>query len=88
MHTIFAILTVIIKLTGKWTDFHQADFCERLINLQCLYYKTTDQLEKKFQDGNCVTEAKQMLGNLVYVEKKRFAIHRCGRSHGQEIAPP
>ena len=31
MHTIFTILVSIIKLTGKWTDFHLSNFCERLM---------------------------------------------------------
>ena len=32
MHIVFAILTSIIKLTEKLTDFHQADFCDRLMH--------------------------------------------------------
>ena len=31
-----------LKPTGKRTDFHQADVCERLIYLQCAHYRTVD----------------------------------------------
>ena len=32
MDIVFAILTSIIKLTEKLTDFYQADFCDRLMH--------------------------------------------------------
>ena len=63
MHTIFTILVSLIKLTRKQTDFHQAEFCERL--------KTTNQLQKKFQYGNSVIEDNQLLGNVLYDGKKK-----------------
>ena len=69
-----------IKLTGKRTDFYQADFCERLMYFQRLHYRIKHQLQNKFQVGNSVIEAKQLLGNLVYEEKKRFAVRKCGHS--------
>ena len=56
MHTVFTILICIIKLTEKRTDFHQADFCERLMYLQCFHYRITSQVQKKFQDGKGVIE--------------------------------
>ena len=60
-------------------DFHQ--------NLLCLRYRAGDQLQKKFQDRSSVIERKQMLGNLVYDEKKIFAVRKCGRAQGQKNAP-
>ena len=35
-----------------------------------------------------VIEAKQLLENLIYDEKKRFAISSCGRLQGQKNTPP
>ena len=35
-----------------------------------------------------VIEAKQLLENLIYDEKKRFAISSCGRLQGQKNPPP
>ena len=52
MHIIITVLKSIIKLTGKSTEFHQADFWGRLIYMQCLHYRTTSQVQKIFQDGN------------------------------------
>ena len=52
MHIIFTILITIIKLTGKSTEFHQADFSERLMYLQPFHYRTASQIRKKFHDGN------------------------------------
>ena len=52
MHIIFTILITIIKLRGKSTEFHQADFCERLMYLQPFHYRTASQIRKKIQDGN------------------------------------
>ena len=52
MHIIFTIIISEIKLKGKRTDFHQAGFCERLTYLQRPHYRITNQLQKKFQDGN------------------------------------
>ena len=78
MHTIFTILVSIIILTGRGIDLNQANFYERLLYLQCLHYKTTNQL-RKFQDGSSVIEAKQFFKNLIYDGKKRFAVRKCGR---------
>ena len=47
MQTIFTILMIIIKLTGKQTDVTQAEFLDILLCLQCPYYKT--KLENKFK---------------------------------------
>ena len=66
MQTAFAILIGIMKLIGKWTDYHQAGFCERLMYLQCIHYRPISQLQKKFHDENSVIKAKQVLGNSVY----------------------
>ena len=35
-----------------------------------------------------VIEARQLLENLIYDEKKRFAISSCGRLQGQKNPPP
>ena len=35
-----------------------------------------------------VIEAKQLLENLIYDEKKRFAISSCGHLQGQKNTPP
>ena len=69
---VFTILISIVKLTGKRAD--QADFCERLMYLYYLLYRTTNQLQKKFQDGSTVIEAKQLLENVLYDGKKKFAV--------------
>ena len=71
-------------MTGKRTDFHQAHFCEGLMYLQCLHYGTRDHFQKNFQDENIVIEAKQLLGNLVYDTKKKFAVWKLGRTQGKK----
>ena len=64
---------------------------------QCLHYRTTSQLEKKFPDENSVTEAKQLLGNLVYhkktwklgiIQKKDLLIVDVGAHRVKKITPP
>ena len=61
MHVIvFTILICIIKLTEKSTVFHQVDFCERLMYLQCFHYTTTSEVQNKFQDGNSVIEKQKV----------------------------
>ena len=56
MQKVFTFLKCTIKLTQKLTDFQQADFCERLMYLQCFYDRATSEVQKKFQDGNSVIE--------------------------------
>ena len=88
--TIFAILNSIIETdrkTGKQSNFHQADFYERLIYLQCLHYRTTDYLQKKFLEGSSVIEIKQLLENLIYNGKNRFFVHKSGRPQDQKNTP-
>lgn len=71
MQTIFAILRSILKLTGKRRDIIQVDFYARLLYLQHLYYRTTNQIKKKFQHGSSVVEAKKYLRKFRYNRKKR-----------------
>ena len=53
-------------MTGKGADFNEAYFYESLMYLQCLHYRTTNLLRKKFQDGSsAIIEPKQMLANLI-----------------------
>ena len=61
MHKVFTFL-IHTKPTQKPTDFHQVDFCERLMYLQCSYDRTTSQIQKKFQDGNSVIENRKCNG--------------------------
>ena len=42
IHTIYATLLSIIKLTGKRTDITQVKLNERLLYLQCGHYRTTN----------------------------------------------
>ena len=56
MHEVSTILLLIKKLTKKSADFHQADFCETLMYLECLLDRNTSPVQKKFQDGNSVIE--------------------------------
>ena len=67
-------------LTVRRIDFDQVNFYESLMYLQCLHYRTTNQLQKKFHDGSSVREAKQFFKNLIYAGKKRFAV----RTNGQK----
>ena len=55
--------------------------------LQFLHYGTTNQLQKKFQGGSSAIETKQLLENLIFDEKKRFSVSRCGRPQGQKNTP-
>ena len=43
-------------MTEKSTDFQLADFCEKLLYPECFHYRNTNQVQKKFQDENSVTE--------------------------------
>ena len=61
------------------------------------HYRTTSQLEKKFQDENSVTEAQQLLGNLVYhkktwklgiIQKKDLLIVDVAVHRVKKITPP
>ena len=56
MHKVSIILLRIRKLTKKSIDFHQADFSETLMYLECLLDRNTSQVQKKFQDGNSLIE--------------------------------
>ena len=60
---IFVILISMIKLAKYWTDFHQVDFYERVMYLQCLHCRTTIPVQIKVQDGNSVTEPKKFYEN-------------------------
>ena len=60
---IFVILVSMIKLAEYWTDFHQVDFYERVMYLQCLHCGTTIPVQIKVQDGNSVTEPKKFYEN-------------------------
>ena len=66
-------------MTGKRTDFNQADLFERLMYLQRLHYRTADS-PQKFQDRSSVIEVRQLLENLIFDGKERFSIHKFVRA--------
>ena len=47
----------------------QADNCERLLYLWCFHYRTTSQVQKKFQDGNTYTgsEKHPLRNSVIYI---------------------
>ena len=53
MQTIFTILICILKHIGKTTDT-QANFNKKVLYLQCLYYRTTSQLQNHMQNQSKV----------------------------------
>ena len=61
-----------LKLKGKRTCFNQDDLYEKLLYLQYFHYRTTDYLQKKFQDESSVLKAKQLLERLHMVEERDF----------------
>ena len=73
MHTVFTILISIIKLARNRLSPNLS--LSTFVNgFQCLHYRIKNQIQKKFQDGNSVIEAKQLLGNLVYGGKHKFGV--------------
>ena len=47
MYIVHTILVCIIKLRQKLTVFCQANFCERLMYLQCFHYRTTRHFNQR-----------------------------------------
>ena len=68
-------------------DSHQAIFCKRLMYLLCLHYRSTNQLQNKFQHGNNVIEAKQLL-NFYMMEKRDLLFVFVGRGVTQSRSSP
>ena len=61
-----------MKLKRKRTCFNQDDLYEKRMYLQCFHYRTTDYLQKKFQDESSVLKAKQLLETLHMAEERDF----------------
>ena len=47
MYIVHTILVCLIKLRQKLTVFCQANFCERLMYLQCFHYRTTRHFNQR-----------------------------------------
>ena len=56
-----------------YSHFHEANFCERLIYLQYFHYRTTSQVQKKFQNRNSGIDTKR---DLLFVD---VHVHRVSR---------
>ena len=78
-----------MKLTGNRADVTQADFHEMLFyNLQCLFYRTANQVQKKFQmeavHNLIVRRSQQISENFAYGGKEKFAFCTTGHLQGQK----
>ena len=67
-------------------DSHQAMFCKRLMYLLCLHYRSINQLQNKFDHGNNVIEAKQLL-NFYMMEKRDLLFVGREIKQGPKISP-
>ena len=76
-----------MKLKRKRTCFNQDDLYEKRMYLQCFHYRTTDYLQKKFQDESSVLKAKQLLETLHMAEERDF-LHVDAEVHRVIKMPP
>ena len=68
--TTYNIYQAILKLTEKQTHVTRAYFPRRLLYPMCLYYRTTNQLQNKFQRNRVTVKSKKK--KKVYDEKEEI----------------